>query len=183
MLPPGFAGAPTPAPSVTQSANVPRFKAADPTKSTVQLVVDGKLPELNLLEVEKKTTKTAAEPTKSKSGLLYGALGLSVLLSMSLMLVDLTPAPEVGFDKQKAHRIILNHCEKEGKEPLLPYQVILRDAQRARARGDRATETALYRRVLEMLRMEGRATKSLTASRALDKQLEEAISVELKSFW
>jgi len=63
---------------------------------------------------------------------------------------------------------------------LAPYQALLREAQRAHARGDVKTEREHYRKVLDMLREErGTHEKGLTGSRSRDKDLEEAISVLL----
>lgn len=171
-----------PAPANTSSTQVPRFKAADPTKSSVQLVVDGKLPELNLLET-KKPAKATAEEKKARPALMYGALAVSVLMSLSLAVFDFdTPSANSGVDAAWAQNIIKDHCKQDGKEPLSSYQLLLRDAQQARLRGDRQTEVARYRNVLELLRMEGRK-RSLTPSQEKDKQLEEAISVELQRGW
>jgi hypothetical protein len=63
---------------------------------------------------------------------------------------------------------------------LAPYQRHLRDAQRAYARGDTAAERQNYRRVLQLLRAEGRSRfSSLTTTPTQDRELEELLAILL----
>ena len=63
---------------------------------------------------------------------------------------------------------------------LQPYEVLLREAQRAHTRGDYKTECRNYRKVLDMLHAEGIfELKGVTGTRSRDKALEEALSVLL----
>jgi hypothetical protein len=169
------------APAVTQSTLVPRFKAADPVHKSPQLGADGKLPELSLIEAQ-KVGKSTAEAKKSRTWLVYTGLALSMFMSITLATVDVAPSLGNADEKNQAVQEIRNHFAPEGRASLQPYQVALREAERARQRGDRDTQAAYLRRVLELLRTEGRRG-SLTGYNEEDKKLENAIAVLLRSDW
>ena len=87
----------------------------------------------------------------------------------------------IGFISPINNKIIKFYADESGN--LEPYQLLLRDAQRAHTRGDKNTEAALYRRVLGMLRVEGRRElqrDSLTSRAEHDRELEQAISIVLR---
>ena len=115
---------------------------------------------------------------------MLGVLSMSIVLSVVLVLLDVVSPTATGSQYQDAMRrkIEAKYFGSEGMENRAPepYQVLLRDAQRAYTRGDRKTERADYRKVLEMLRAERESyEKGLTGSRSRDKDLENAISVLL----
>ena len=99
---------------------------------------------------------------------------------MVLVLLDVGPSSAASSQRKDAmrqtieRRLFRLRTASESKD-LEPYQVLLREAQRAYTRGDRKTERDDYRKVLDMLRAErGSYEKGLTGSRTSDKELEDA---------
>jgi hypothetical protein len=172
---------PTPPPAPIQK-KVARLITAEAADSTLQLAADGKLPELALEE-----TAEEKQDTKSKTvnpWVMFVVLGLCIVFSVVLVLIP-TESSSTSRAEQKAekrrtiedHYFGLNNVENAKLEP---YQILLRNAQRAYTRGDYLTERRNYRRVLELLRQErGNLEKGLTGSRSRDKELEDALSVLL----
>jgi hypothetical protein len=179
MTPAMPATPPVPAPA----KKIARFIAADAADSTLRLAADGKLPELQLDE-GKRQPKQQSETRSVNPLVLFGALGISVVLSIVLALTDVG-SPLVSDDavKAQARQTIEDQYFGSGtldSRQLEPYQVLLREAQRAYSRRDYKTQRENYRKVLDMLRAErGTEEKGLTGSRTKDKTLEEAISVLL----
>jgi len=177
-----------PAPSPPPPPPAPRkkvahFITAEAADSTLRLAADGKLPELHL-EEGKGTQKQEAKARSINPLVMLGALSMSVVMSVILALVDVDSPQQVGVpQKNHARQTIEDNYFGSGNldnKDLAPYQVLLRAAQRAHARGDVKTERAQYHKVLDMLRAErGTHEKGLTGSRSRDKDLEEAISVLL----
>lgn len=157
---------------------VPKFKPADPTTAIAPLVQDGKLPELALAEAANRPKSAPADEKKARPLALTVILGASLLLSVFLSLADFSPS-DSGVDAQQRARLQIARFYQESGAALEPYQLLLRDAQRARSRGDRESERAKYREVLRLLRTEGRPT-SLTESREADRELEAAIAMALR---
>jgi hypothetical protein len=63
---------------------------------------------------------------------------------------------------------------------LLPYQLLLREAQQAHSRGDLALERQKYREVLRMLRAEGRGKfEGLTGTPKSDQDLAKLLGTML----
>jgi DNA-directed RNA polymerase subunit RPC12/RpoP len=178
---PAEPSAPPPAPE--QPKKVARFIAAEPADSALQLAADGKLPQLHLEETASRQT-AKARPSSMSPLLLGGILTLSVALSIMLAAIG-PPAPTASLVEQQAEkRLFIEHNYFGGgnldNRPLEPYQLLLREAQRAFSRGDRKTQRDCYRRVLEMLRAErGEGRPGLTGSPSRDKDLEQAIAVLL----
>jgi uncharacterized protein YbaR (Trm112 family) len=169
--------APPPAPVQKKVARLITAEAAD---STLRLAADGKLPELALEESgnEKQEAKSkAVNPL-----VMFIALGVSIVLSAVLVLAPTGPsnaarAKQRAAMRQKIEDQYFGSDSIENKD-VEPYQVLLRDAQRAYTRGDYRAAQRNYRRVLEMLREErGNLERGLTGSRTRDKELEEALSV------
>ena len=136
---------------------VPRFIAARPAASAMLLAADGKLPELSLIEVQERGKSATAEAKKSRPKLLSAAIGLSMVMSVFLGMYDLSPV-EPGADAKSVSRATIRkfYLRPDEEESLQPYQLLLRDAERAHSRGDDAIAAAKYRQVLRMLRIEGR---------------------------
>lgn len=179
---------PPPVPVVPLSPSVPqkriaRFITAPPADSTLRLAPDGKLPELHLEEGATKE-KQEAKTTSVNPLVMFGALSMSVVLSIMLVLIDWEPQPATRAG-QKA--VMRQRIEDEyfgagslSSKNLESYQMLLREAQLAHTRGDYKIERQQYRKVLDMLRAErGSEDRGLTGSRSKDKRLEEAISVLL----
>ena len=174
---------PAPPPAPAPRKRVARFVAAEAADSTLRLAADGKLPELHLDEGQIKE-KAATKSSSVNPLVMLGALSMSVVLSVVLVAIDMeTPAAADSHGKAHMRKVIENDYFGAGdfeSKDLEPYQVLLREAQRAYTRGDYKNERKHYRKVLDMLRAErGPLEKGLTGSRSRDKKLEKAISVLL----
>jgi hypothetical protein len=162
---------------------VARFITAEAAQSTLQPAADGKLPDLQLEEGAAQQKPQAGQHSMNPLVLL-GVLSASVAVSILLVLVGIRRTDTATSQRKDEARQVIEskffgagNIENKGLEP---YQVLLREAQRARSRGDFATERQHYRRVLDMLRAErGADEKGLTGSHRRDKELEEEISVLL----
>ncbi len=170
--------APPPAPRKTA-----RFITADAAQSAIKLAADGKLPELHLQEGNRKD-KSDGKGNAVSPLLLLVALVVSVMMSMALVLMPSSSEDQLLLSrKANARQDIIDKyfSDLDPKKPLEPYQILLREAQAAYSHGDRATEFARYRRVLDMLRREhGPFDKGLTGSPSRDKELEEQLTILLE---
>jgi hypothetical protein len=162
---------------------VARFITAESADSTLRRGDDGQLPELHLEEdAAEKKPNAGARPVPPLA--LLGVLGLSIAISLALVLFDVpSPANSVAEKKAEMRQKIEDHYFGAGSldaKRLEPYQLLLREAQQAYSRGDDKTQRERYRKVLDLLRGErGPEERGLTGSRSKDKELEEAISVLL----
>jgi len=159
-----------------------RFIAAEAAASAIQPAADGKLPELRLDEGQEIQAAEAKGVTVNPLVLL-GVLCLSVVLSVMAVLVDFEDTGG-GDSRRKAEArafVETNYFSGMDKhKPLEPYQIYLREAQQAFARGDRRTERQMYRKVLELLQAErGTFERGLTGSRSNDKALEQRLVILL----
>ncbi len=153
--------------------NVARFIPGGGSGAGAALASDGRLPELKLQEGQKRRASSEAEATNPL--VMVGVLCLSFVMSTALVLYDSgTPG---GNDQQvKDRRRLAEFCE-QSTGTLAPYQQYLRDAQRAHSRGDEQTERQMYRRVLQLLRAEGRSRyTTVTPTRLEDRELEELLA-------
>lgn len=157
--------------------NVARFIPASGSASAANLVVDGRLPELQLQDGNVRRSAEEGEGTNPL--VLVGVLCLSLVMSTALLLVDFEPPrSQQGLQQQARKRLAQFYQPTSG--PLQVYQQHLRDAQRAHSRGDYETERQMYRRVLRLLRAEGRGRySSLTRTPSEDRELERLLSVLL----
>ena len=160
-----------------------RFIAADAAQSTLRLAADGKLPKL---QMEESLVKDKSETgTRTLNPLvILGGLGMSVVLSAVLVLTGMDSSGDSGLAQKTQMRQLIEEQyfgpgDADGRG-LEPYQFLLREAQRAYARGDHKAEREQYRKVLDLLRAERDIQeKGLAGSRSRDKALEEAIAVLL----
>lgn len=162
-----------PAPQVA----VPRFKPVDPSAAAVSLTEAGTLPALNLADAKgpaKMVSPTEKPPRTLGLTLIVAA---SLTLSVCLSLVDFSPADgDAGARERARAKIASFYGGSHGT--IEPYQLLLRDAQRAHSRGDHITQRAKYREVLRLLRAEHRSS-SLTETQSGDQDLEAAIAAVL----
>ena len=170
-------------PTSIRRKKVARFVTTDTVDSMLRLAPDGKIQELHL--DERTAKEKAAATSKSVSPLvLVGALSIGIVLSVVLVAMDLE-SPSGAGTKQKAQMRQLIRDEyfnppdvKNGTPE--PYQILLREAQRAYHRGDYKTERRQYRKVLNMLHVEHNPEEnSVSGNRTRDKTLEEALTVLL----
>ena len=114
---------------------------------------------------------------------MLGLLCMSLVFSVVLLFVDLEPrGPSNAEQRAHARHVIEEEffADLNSPEPRKPYQIYLREAQRAHSRGDGTTERQLYRKVLDLLRTErARYDDGVTGSPGNDKKLEEQISILL----
>ena len=161
---------------------VARFISAEAAQSTLKPADDGRLPELHLQESEQKK-QPEHKSTSINPLVLAGALSLSVVLSISLVLVGSNSSRSSNVRKQTRARQVIEEQffgEIGSPEPLEEYQVLLREAQRGHSRKDYKAERRLYRKVLQMLRAErGEHEGGVTGSAKRDEELKNQISILL----
>ena len=171
-----------PPPPPTPRKKVARFIAAEAADPTVQLAADGKLPELHIEDDSKEKKPTEAKPMSQMA--LLGGLGVAMLLWGTLLFSIMGPveSPHSQEKDEARQRIEREYFGGEAinEKELKPYQMLLREAQMAHARGDVKMERTDYRKVLGLLHAERRAEeKGLTGSFQKDKTLEGLIVVLL----
>lgn len=156
---------------------VARFIAAVSQDSTVQLTAEGKLPELSLAEATAKKPKTSESNT---SPLVLGlVLCVSTLASILLLVADFKGSGSDETSVQQARESIAGYYTSySGK--LLPYQVLLREAQRAADRRDFAAEKDAYRRVRDLLLSESKDPYAgVTGTQSGDEELARLLAIML----
>ena len=157
---------------------IARFVTDGDGEPLVQLGEDGHLPELHFTE---GTARAAEKQTGGGKSLgLYLAIAFSVLLSLAMLFVNTDTTRSTAKQRAEA-RIAITAFYGAPGQPLKPYQKLLRSAQRAHSRGDRAAEHAAYRRVLELLNAEDvNPITGLTGDRhEKDERLRKRIAVLL----
>ncbi|MFM7159466.1 MAG: hypothetical protein ACKO3P_03740, partial [Planctomycetaceae bacterium] len=167
-----------------------RFVTEGPGEALVRQVEGGQLPELALAEGG-PAARAEAPKAESNPWLLYGVLGFSLLLTVLLIFLEAPADTNQAPDRVLARRELKEYLGGE-EETLAPYQLALRRALQASARGDRAVEQAELRRVLRMIRSESKErTQRFTGltgrleyeyddpSRKSDRRLEELIGALL----
>lgn len=170
--------------AVAPTGRKARFVTAGTAESRLQPSADGKLPGLKL-EKEEPAEKPKEKPEGAALHplVLFCALCLSVLVSITMVLVDVdSPQSDRGREQAQARwtieREYFSHLDPN--EPLVTYQLLLREAQRAHTRGDRQAERDAYRAVLRVLRAERNRFEGLTGSPGSDRKLEELITEILR---
>ena len=128
-----------------------RFVSAEAAQSTLKLAEDGNLPELHLLEGERKAKEEEKSSTVSPL-VLFGLLAISVALSIGLVWLDTGP-PKSGL-KEDARREVADRFFPRQGEDSLEYQRYLMKAQEAHKHGNREVERKAYQKVLDLLRQE-----------------------------
>jgi hypothetical protein len=145
----------------------------------VRLGEDGHLPELQLIDADIVPKSNRQKPKETSPALLYGALGVSLLMSMVLLFLEGDAGP-TRQGKAQARQMILKEFVGQEGQPLRHYQRVLREAGLAAARGDVNGERESYRRVLQMLNSEDRNPfTGITGSLDDDDRLLKAIGVLL----
>ncbi len=174
---------PLPPAPVKAGRKVARLISAETAQSVLQPAADGKLPDLRLQEAGE------GRPAEAKSRsvnplLLYGALTLSAVMSLVLVLMDLgSPGQETSTEKDRARQQIELKFFGGGADPadLKPFQKYLRDAKQAHTDHNGKAEHDCYEKVLQMLRAErGPEERPLTGNPETDKELESRIETILQ---
>jgi len=173
-----------------KTRTVARFITDGPGDPLVKLGEDGHLPELQLNEGH---VREGREPQQQKSSplLVLVAVGVSVVMTVLMLLLETEAAGDNTAQKNKARVEISEYYGKENEE-IKPYQIYLRQARQSRGRGDFDGERAEYRKVLNLLRSEAREKLNkytgITGrleyvdgdeNRRSDRRLEELIAILL----
>lgn len=173
---------PVPAPPAKPQRKSARFIPTETASSLLPVAEGEKLPELHLAE-----DAAAARPQRQRSGVnplvLFGLLSMSMVLSLVLAFIDLEP-PGTNMEQiARARRVVEEEYFSDlgGPEPTAAYQILLRQAHQAWARGDYRAERQYYREVLELLRAERGEFDGITGSLARDRRLEEQLVILLSS--
>ncbi len=171
---------PPPPAAARPGGAVARFIPAEAAQSKLKPADDGKLPGLRLHETAGGARQEKARGTNPL--VLIGLLLLSVVATVVILFSDFQPSDRSSEDdKANARREIgENYFSDLGNQPLKPYQVYLRNAQQAHARGATKTEHAMYHKVLKLLRAERLPGESLTGTLQRDKELEEHLTTLLR---
>lgn len=162
--------------------SVARFITDQVGDPLVKLGEDGTLPELHLAEPGESTKQRKARRRGAQTNplLVYGAIGFSFLFSLMLLFLDSSGTTSAQLDQANARKEIQEFYGTE--DNLKPYQILLREAQLARARNDSETEREYYRRVLNMLTAEdNQGLVRLTESRKHDERLRDLLAVLLQA--
>ncbi len=128
-----------------------RFVSAEAAQSTLKLAEDGNLPELHLLEGERKAKEEEKSSTVTPL-VLFGLLAISVALSIGLVWFNAGP-PQSGLQEDARGKVEDRFFPRQGEDPL-EYQEYLMQAQRAHSRGNHEIERKAYQKVLDLLRQE-----------------------------
>lgn len=158
---------------------VARFLTDTEGDHLVRLGDDGKLPELSLAELQGQK-KPRKETKEQGSPLIYVAVAVSMVMSLAMLLIDTDPSGATADERSKARREIRRFYGDGGN--LRPYQRYLRDAELARAGGDRKAERENYERVLDELNAEDVMTSinGLTGDKRDDQKLRRLIGIMLE---
>jgi len=163
---------PPPPVAVRPGGAVARFIPAEAAQSKLKPADDGKLPGLRLHETAGGGRKEKAQGTNPL--VLIGLLSLSVVSTVVILFHDFGPSDH-SSDKEKAaarEQIGKEYFAELDNQPLKPYEVYLRNAQRAHVRGDAKTERAMYQKVLALLHAERLPGENLTGTAERDEDLK-----------
>ncbi len=161
-------------------AKVAHFITAQTARSTLKPADDGRLPELHLSEPGRAAPQEATSRGTNPL-VLFGLLCLSAVASLVLLLWPTEPGQGARQpEKEQVRQAIRDRFFADMDQmPRQPYQLMLREAQRAHARGDFRQERALYRKVLGLLRAERKPERGVTGSLGLDQELEQYLTLLL----
>jgi len=177
--PPATASTPRAQTASTPPANTARFKTAASTAPAITAAADGKLPELQLADAA--AASVAGESGEKAIPLWLACMAVvgSTVISVFLLLGDVSGQKSLESRHAEARQQVAAYYGTDATA-LAPYQVLLREAQQAHSRGDRATERQRYRQVLGLLRAERRSKyESVTGSPERDEQLAQNLSILL----
>ena len=155
-----------------------RFITDNSGDAMVQLGEDGKLPELTL---DEGLDRKGKEPQSNQSNplLLYAALAVSFVSSLSMLFIDMEPSTSATARLAQARRTIATFYGND-EEELLRYQELLREARLAYSRSDASSERDALRQVLELLNSEDKNQYTgLTGKNSRDTELKRLIGTLL----
>lgn len=166
-----------PVPVAVSSRKV-QFIAQETAETPLKPDKEGRLPELALSDSELHR-EDLAEEKESNPAVLVSVLAVSFMLSLLLLFADFEGGESVNMGADEARdRIAQEYFHNESPQALLAdYQLYLRRAQRAHARGDLNEERQWYRRVLNLLHAEtAKSYHTVTGTRDRDERLRDLLS-------
>ncbi len=160
---------------------VARLVATANAPSTVTLTTEGKLPELQLAETVNKA-KAGEAPKSTNPIVLAAALTISAVCTFAILFMEPGGKSENSqTDKiADARKQLLNYYPKPNMADK-PYQILLRESQRAYSRGDFSTERESYKKIILMLNAERSPYKGLTGTPSEDQKLKGLLEKLLAS--
>ncbi len=168
-------------PAGPPGTNTARFKTAASAAPGIAPAADGKLPGLLLAEGD---AAAGGGETGEKSVPLWMACVAvvgSTVLSVFLLLSE-SPGKTSAVSQQAEVRQQMASFYGVDGSALKPFQVLLREAQQAHSRGDRAMERQKYRQVLGLLRSEKRSKyENVTGTPSDDERLAQWLSILLSN--
>ena len=141
-----------------------------------QLTQDGKLPTLHLNDDDKQPKEKVE---LERRPVLVGLVICISLISSGLLLFVASQTPTKAKTKVQAREDLRRFYEVGEGVSLKPYQLELREAQRAYTRNDRKREIAAYRKVMGRVRSEGLDENGLTGVQSWNDELETLLSILL----
>ena len=157
-------------------------------ETLVRLGEDGHLPELALVESAAPKLDKRKRAPQGNPALVYGALGFSLLLSLAMLFIDSPVTDERSQSKLEARQSVMRALGDDkqpifvggDKQPIKPFQQLLRDAGLAHSRGDFKAERAAYQKVLKLLNSEDKNPfTGITGKAEDDDRLKQLIAVLL----
>lgn len=149
-------------------------------ETLVRLGEDGHLPELALAESAAPKFDKRKRASQGNPALIYGALGFSLLMSLAMLFIDSPATDERSQSKWEARQSVMRDFVGGDKQPIKPFQQLLRDAGLAQSRGDFKAEREAYKKVLKLLNSEDKNPFiGITGTEEGDKELKQHIAVLL----
>jgi hypothetical protein len=165
-------------PAGPPGTNTARFKTAASAAPALAPAADGKLPGLLLAEGEAAPGGETGEKSVPLWMACVAVVG-STVLSVFLLLSE-SPGKKSAVSQQAEVRQQIASFYGVDGSTLRPFQVLLREAQQAHSRGDRAMERQKYRQVLALLRSEKRSKyENVTGTPSDDERLAQWLSILL----
>lgn len=164
--------------AIAASSRKVQFIAQETAETPLKPDKEGRLPELALSDSDLHREEVAEEK-ESNPAVLVSVLAVSFMLSLLLLFADFEGAESANMGAKEARvRIAQEYFQSESPQaPLAEYQIYLRRAQRAYARGDLDEERLWYRRVLNLLHAEkAKSYYTVTGTRDRDERLRELLS-------
>jgi len=165
-----------PKPQERKGRKVARFITDQAGDRLVRLGEDGKLPQLSLA-VSRQEQKTQRSSHQQSSPLIYVAVGISLVMSLAMLLIDADSSGSTAAGRARARRDIVRfYANAENPKP---YQRDLRQAELAHKAGDRQAERRAYQRVLDRLNSEdvANSVNGLTGDKRDDEELRRLIGI------
>jgi len=158
-------------PTAVAERKTARFISAEVARSTLEIAEDGQLPELQLQEREQKKKTEERSDTTINPLVLFGVVSLGVVASVLLVLYEGPERPESQGVRNARAAIERCWSNVDSNDPLKPYQLYLRQAHLAHTHGDFKAERQLYRKVYQLLQVEGRTAVPPDHARVLEEEI------------